>query len=123
MKRDPDLGLRILRVLESTDERLPHTVVIRELKDEYPMELVSHHCELLADEGLVKPVTTTDGEVLWYMPKRLTAAGHDFLAAARDEGRWTEAKRRFADVGVGITFTLLKETLESLARGELGLST
>ena len=121
MKRDYDLGLRILRIMESTDERLPHTVIVRELEGEYPMELVSHHCELLADEGLVKPVTTTKGEVLWYMPKRLTAAGHDFLAAAHDEGRWDRAKQRLADAGVGTTFTLLKETLEDFARKALGL--
>ena len=120
MKRDYDLGLRILQIMEATDGRLPHKVVVRELEANYPMTLVSHHCELLADEGLVEPVTTTGGKVIRYMPRRLTAAGHDFLAAAQHDGRWEKAKQRLKAVG-GAGFSMLKDILLLIAKQKIGL--
>ena len=112
MKRDMDLCRRILLEVES-DQDGEFSFV-----DEYDPAVVNGHIRLLDDAGLID--TSGSGNVRWVV-SGLTWAGHDFLDAARDEGRWTKAKERLADAGVGTSLTLLKEVLENLARKALSL--
>ena len=122
MKRDMDLCRRILLAVEDSPantwvENFPFV-------SEYGAAVVAEHVALLNEERLL------EANIIRYMGpsppdfiiKNLTWDGHDFLNAARDEGRWARAKQRLADAGVSTTFALLKETLEDLARGTLGLS-
>ena len=64
-------------------------------------------------------MTMGDDGYRW-LPKRLTAAGHDFLDAARKEENWTAGKQLLEQAGSG-GFALLKELLVHLGRQKLGL--
>ncbi len=121
MKRDMDLGRRILQAVESSDED-PRSWVELDFVDEYPKNFVSYHVVLLADAGLIEAqdfMTLGEDGYKW-MPKRLTSAGHDFLDAARQEENWNEGKRLLEKTGVA-SLTLLKELLVHLAKQKLGL--
>lgn len=116
-----DLARRILQAIESSEED-PRGWIELDFVDEYPKNLVSYHVVLLADEGLIEAedlMTGGEDGYVW-MPKRLTASGHDFLDAARKEENWTEGKRLLNQAG-NMSFTLLKEVLMQLARQQLGL--
>ena len=84
--------------------------------------VVAHHAWLLIDAGYAtgKIDSAVDGTPLGWISS-LTWQGHDFMAAARDEGRWRSAMQsirdRAGDVGVGVLSTLLA----SIASKELGL--
>lgn len=122
MKRDMDLCRQILLVVE--DSPANTWVESFPFVGDYGAVVVAEHVALLKEEGLV------EAEIIRYLGpeppdfviRKLTWRGHDFLDAARDEGRWAKAKERLADAGVSATFDLLKGVLESLARGDLGLS-
>ena len=123
MKRDMDLCRRILLAVEGSP---PGESVEMSFVDDYPKNVVARHVGLLSEAGLVEAETgwnpvPMDTTTLGYYVTDLTWAGHDFLDAARDEGRWTKAKQHFADAGVSVTLTLLKEKLDDLARAALGL--
>ena len=121
MKRDMDLARRILQAIESSEED-PRGWIELDFVDEYPKNLVSYHVVLLADEGLIEAedlMTMGEDGYVW-MPKRLTASGHDFLDAASKDENWTEGKRLLKQAG-NMSFTLLKEVLMQLARQQLGL--
>ena len=121
MKRDMDLCRRILLAVESS----PANTWTQEFPfdNEYEAVVVTEHVALLEEAGLIDAHITryVSSDPPDFVIRSLTWYGHDFLDAARDEGRWARAKQRLADAGVGTTFTLLKEMLEALARGELGL--
>lgn len=49
------------------------------------------------------------------MTTRLTWLGHEFLDAARDDGRWEKAKSAISKVG-GWSFEVVKHILVELAK-------
>lgn len=51
----------------------------------------------------------------------LTWSGHEFLDAARDEGRWTEAKRLTNEKAGSITMAALTQILTHLMTQALGM--
>ena len=118
MKRDMDLCRRILLAAESIGG--DSTSILRELREQDDNKVVEHVI-LLREAGLID-VTVRRGqhEVVWNI-NRLTWAGHDFLDAARAEGRWVKVKDRLGDAWSTVSFTLLKELLDDLARKALGL--
>ena len=122
MKRDMDLARRILQATESSDED-PRGWVELGFVDEYPKNVVAYHVVLLADAGLIEAqdLMTMGEDGYRWMPKRLTAAGHDFLDAARQEENWTAGKQLLEQAG-NASLTLLGEVLMHLARRKLGLA-
>ena len=121
MKRDMDLARRILQATESSDED-PRGWVELDFVDEYPKNVVAYHVVLLADDGLIEAqdLMAMGADGYKWMPKRLTAAGHDFLDAARHEENWIKGKHLLEQAG-SASFTLLKELLMHLGRQKLGL--
>ena len=135
MKRDLDLCREILQGLEDHPERL-HTDR-PDISGRRPVE-VWYHLELLCEAGLVwsefkeiqsRPMDfelakrTSD-----YITRqqnrdsyRLTWAGHEFLDAARDNTRWSAAKRKVMDTTGGLAFEFLKAVLMQKGRELLGL--
>ena len=102
---------------------------------EYPTagaDLVGDHIVLLHQHGFIegertdgpamifpadgRTVTCVNGEVRYLFP--ITWAGHDFLAAARDQKTWNKA---MAAVG-GLSIATVKAYLQKLAHEKLGLS-
>ena len=118
MKRDMDLCRRILLAVETKSDNNPEELPFA---SEYDTYTINGHVRLLEDAGLID--VSHPGNMVPWRIDGLTWAGHDFLDAARDEGRWANAKQRLADAGIDMTLVLLKETLKALAREELGLPT
>ncbi len=114
MKLDMDLAREILVKIEDGPEfnGLGHAKVTVEGK---PAQEVSYHVLQLHEAGLVTMQdvsNTTDGLVCWV--GRLTWAGHQFLAAARDDGLWRKAKKITLEKTGGLTFEGLKTVLMKL---------
>ena len=118
MNRDMDLCRRVLLAIE--DSPPSKTVQFFNFTGAYPKDTVAEHVVLLEEAGLLEANIERTFDGIGFSINRLTWDGHDFLDAARDEGRWVTAKQCLADAGVNISFALLKEKLEDLARKALG---
>ncbi len=112
MKRDMDLVRKILFKLEEN----PHGFNNKPLEiDGYSREEIGYHAALMHEAGLIEGIKFThlQSESPDYLPHCLTWAGHDFLDACRDEGRWTRAKEIFRQLD-GVTFDVAKQVLVNL---------
>ena len=109
MKRDMDLCRAILLKVEEAE---PMAIVdIRpENFDGRSMSELGEHVQLLQDDGLVEANFRMGGQSI----QRLTARGHDFLALARNESIWNNAKQRIRALGAGLTIQSLTHALKVL---------
>ncbi|MBI2887056.1 MAG: DUF2513 domain-containing protein, partial [Chloroflexi bacterium] len=106
MQRDMELARKILLEIE----KQPYTMGWVDLDiSGYSAHAVSYHVQIMAEASLVEAddVSTFGGSD--WRAKRLTWAGHEFLDASRDEGRWKEALTVVKKAGGGLTFDVLKE--------------
>ena len=98
MKRDDDYLRELLFEFEAQPDWL---VVIRNAIGMSPEDRKrQYHVLLASDAGLMTPVKQST--------YRLTAAGHDFLDAIRDDGIWKKTKDGAAQVG-GVTLGIMKD--------------
>lgn len=119
MQRDMDLIRKMLMDLEDGGSRAWEG---RDPNDKAARVKHGYHAYLLHDAKLICAAnnSTDQSSLPRYTPLHLTWAGHEFLDAARDEGRWKQAKSLGADLG-GMAVSVLKELLVSLAKQQLGL--
>ena len=117
MKRYMDLCRKMLLAVESESD---NSIKEFPFASEYDDYVINGHIKLLGEAGLID--ISQSGNVR-YVVSGLAWAGHDFLDAARDDNRWAKAKQHFSDAGVSVTFALLKEKLDELARAALGPGT
>ncbi|MGG7568251.1 DUF2513 domain-containing protein [Rhodovulum sp. DZ06] len=73
-----------------------------------------YHTLLMLDEGLLAEV----GDASSYV--RMTAAGHDFLDAVRDETVWAKTKAKLKEAGGDITTGTVKAVAISFLKDKLG---
>lgn len=119
MKIDQDYLKGLLEAFEASDS--PDTDIDRLHEQGFDCETDAFvfHMRLLEDRGLI---TRTDGEsgfgviesldgmVHWaVLPLRLTALGHDFLDALRNQEVWSTLKTGFKDASMGTLMTVSKE--------------
>lgn len=99
MKRDDDYIRELLFKYEADEDWLLFTPgeTLGAGKEEWKER---GHVYLLMDEGLIAQVG--NGTM------RVTAAGHDYLDAIRDEGIWKKTKEGAAAVG-GVTLGIMKD--------------
>lgn len=71
---------------------------------------VGYNCQIFADPGLL----ICDDDPWGATVQRLTWEGHEFLDAARDEDRWSEAKT-VAGKAKNWTFSTLSQILSAIA--------
>lgn len=118
MKRDMNLLRELLLKIEEKEPEEFLTDAGLDLPGR-PAAAVQYHVGLLQDAGLIKTAGRADdmGRVVI---ERLTAAGHDFLDAARDQGRWKKALAAAA-TAKGVTIEVMKQLLTSLLKQQLGL--
>ena len=99
MKRDDDLIRRLLLDYENDEDWL--LLVPGDTSSASAEERREHgNVLIMMDEGLLAPVGRGT--------MRLTAQGHDYLAAIRDEGVWKKTKDVATGVG-GVTLGIMKE--------------
>jgi len=108
-----DLVRKILLEIESESGGFSY----KSLENEgFSKDDIEYHLTIMLEAGLIHGVThnRSGHHYQLIIPTRLTWAGHDFLDACRDEGRWAEAKEIFRKAG-GVTFDVAKQVLVQLA--------
>lgn len=121
MKRDMNLVREILLTIEAESSGFaPSEIQV----EGYTDEQTGYHTLLLLEAGLVeghRVVSYSGG--LSAIATRLTWTGHEFLDAARDNGRWKEALRIVQEKGGGaVTIGILTQLLSALAKQSVGLN-
>ena len=115
MKRDMDLIRKILIKIEDTKE-----YPIREnIKIEgYDDDSINFNLILLGEAGIVEVDSKelTDGTKIIVEVSRLTWEGYEFLDSSRNNKVWNKAKSLVMKKTSGLTFTILKDVLISIAR-------
>lgn len=119
MTRDMDLVREILLALE----KHPHGFGPRELQiDGFTKEQIGYHIHIMGQAGLVETSERTDLDSTGPMAraKSLTWEGHEFLNAAREPSRWSQAKQLMEKAG-GASFQVWTSVLTKLVTQSLGL--
>ena len=113
MKRDMDLGRKILLELER--EKYDGSPQIYELPmiEDYSEAEIEYHVGLLQEAGLLLARVPFDGSPL--IPYKLTSQGHDFLDVARNQTTWEKAKKVVREKGGAATFSVFNTVLGQLA--------
>ena len=118
MKRNMDLVRAVLLEIEAKDE--PDQNMNLRL-EEYSKAEIEYHLTILEEAKLI----ALEAQQGWHnndiYPQRLTWEGHDFLDAARDEGRWEQAKEIVKEKGGGLSLDVVKALLIQLAKQAVGL--
>ena len=107
MKRDNEYLRELLFRIESDKKHIYLIRLAMPMSEEEQKE--HHHLLLLCDDGYLKQIDGTKSAF------RLTAQGHDFIEAVRDDGIWEKTKRAVAESGGSATFEMVK----SIAMGFL----
>lgn len=119
MKIDHDYLKGLLEAFEASET--PDTDIDRlgQLGCNCETDAFIFHMRLLDDRGLITRtdnesgfgvIENLDGMLHWVvMPLRLTAAGHDFLDALRNQEVWSTLKTGFKDASMGTLMTVSKE--------------
>lgn len=100
VKRDDDLVRRLLLDIEASSE--PIHLFALHMNMTADERTTYYHLKLLADAGFLEETGARGGTF------RITNAGHDFLAAIRDEGSWGKVKAASRALG-GVGLGMLKE--------------
>ncbi|HCX83219.1 MAG: hypothetical protein A3E00_13540 [Curvibacter sp. RIFCSPHIGHO2_12_FULL_63_18] len=115
MKRDFDLVRKILLQFE---EKESSTIVEKPEVEGYSYEIVSYHCRLLYDAGLLRcepVVSTTSDRLIKVSPFELTWDGHEFLDKIRSETTWNKIKIQAKEKGLALSFSIVTELAKRLA--------
>jgi hypothetical protein len=120
MKRDMDLIRAILMKVEDQ----PAGEDLRNLEDlGSDQTTLAEHVWLLKQEHLIEAVFHGDSPILGnFSIQRLTPAGHDFIAHARQSALWEKAKDTAAKAGVGATVDVMKTLLTGLAAKAIAIA-
>ena len=119
MKRDMDLVRAILLAMEDHSEGFAPDVID---VPGFSKDQIRYHAYLLGQANLmdVAVTTTMSDQSPQAMPVSLTWAGHEFLANAREEKNWLQAKRLMKGAGAA-SFHVWQSVLTSLVMKNLGL--
>ena len=121
MKRDPDLIRNILLALEST-QKPEEVMTAKRLKlDGWSEDEINYNLLLLLEAGYIKGKDSSSDNKTIVFVTRLTWEGHEFLDAARDDGRWEKAKSAISKAG-GWSFEVIKPILIELAKDAIKAS-
>ena len=108
MKRDMDLVRKILFQIEMQKpfERIQIKI------DDYNMQEIAYHCEMLYEEGYIKDYygitcDNFDG-VLKFWVQDLTWEGHELLEAIRQDAIWNRTKQTIREKGLSMAIGTIK---------------
>jgi hypothetical protein len=122
MQFDPDLARRILLEVEAT----PPNQHVPDIKfSDVDEHTVYEHIELLTDAGLVEALFKPSGRgghrIFAARVRRLTHAGHEFLANARNESVWEKTKALVKEKGGAASFAVIAAVAKKFASEHFGL--
>src|SRR5690242_13604202 len=98
MKRDMDLVRAILLAMEEHSEGFAPDAIAA---SGFSRDQIGYHIYLLGQAGLMEVAVTTglSDRSPQAIPVNLTWAGHEFLANAREERNWLQAKKVIKGAG------------------------
>lgn len=113
MKRDMDLIRLILLKIEEEYQSEP----LYDLEIEnYDMETIAYHCQLLYDQGLIsdyKPFFGDDS-LIDFAVRGLTQEGYDLLEKIRDNSLWGKIKLHIKETAPGAAIELLRKIVDTI---------
>lgn len=113
MKRDLELCRKILLAVEA--DRSPWTI------SGFDRETISGHVVLLSEAGILKVSNLVDLDGDDFRVDRLTWAGCDFLASARNESVWQSVRGDLRKKSLDVPFSVLAELLRRGVAALFGL--
>jgi hypothetical protein len=119
MKRDMDLVLQILTVVEASESgHAPHPIEVLGFTD----EVISFHALLMGEAGLllVEDISAQGDPSPCALVHRMTWAGYEFLDVARNKTVWNSVKNTVTAKGGSVSFELLKFLLIETAKSYFG---
>lgn len=129
MKIEPDYLKGLLEAFEASESPKTDIVELSERGFHYDSEIFVFHMRLLDDRNLIARTDgesgfgaeeSADGIPHWsVLPLRLTASGHDFLEALRNQEVWATLKSGFKDASMGTLVTVSKELLNRALQKQL----
>lgn len=126
MKRDLNL---IRNILLETEAAPSDTLTVYDIADKYHVDpdLVAYQLDLLAEAGFLK----VRGLTIAWTPdtrkydderiNRLTLEGHNYLDAIRNDTVWQNTLAELRNIGVSVSFEIVKEIASNYLKRMLGL--
>lgn len=126
MKRDLDL---IRNILLETEAAPSDTLTVYAIAGKYNAapDLIAYQLDLLVEAGFIKVKWLTiawtpdtrkyDGERI----DRLTLEGHNYLDTIRNDAVWENTLIALRNVGISVSFEIVKEIASSYLKRMLGL--
>lgn len=125
MKRDPRLIRALLHAVEAKTDAAHRTAEDLPI-DGFDRGQVSYHLRLLYEAGFVSGEairsTSNPDRVIDFWVFDLTWLGHEFLAAARDNGAWRAVLDRLGGEVASVPFSVLTALLIDEAKKRVGLA-
>ena len=124
MKRDMDLVRSILIAIEKNEKAIVRRKDLDlTLQQMFPDGLPWSNEQLIEHTRLMQQADLVGANVAPIGPRgffliRLTWAGHEFLANARDENVWQKAKSKFGDAGFDVIKQVLLEGAKQAILGQ-----
>lgn len=125
MTRDDDLIRALMLVLEQANSYVNDNLVV----EGYTRDQVAYHLGLIVRAGYAEgpqPRYSSSGSdptiPLAVVVNRLSPAGHDFIAALRDDTVWAKVKERLAKVGGTASLDIIGQVGASITKQMLGLT-
>lgn len=117
MKRDMDL---IRTILIQMEERGPNLAGVKLDAPDVDEETLNEHLLLLHEARLVQLLGDQPMD-FGCVPLRLTWAGHEFLATAKNDALWRKGLALLGTAATGVSFELLKAWLKQKGLDAIGL--
>lgn len=117
MKRDMDLIRDLLLEIEAMPPGSVYDSSDSTIEGEEPI-VIREHMELLQDAAFLKGCFAERSGISC---AGLTWQGHDFLAAARTQSVWNEAKKTLREKAMTVPIAVLSQLLVKIASRQLGL--
>ena len=121
MKRDLNLIREILLAIEAKPDTASLWPVEKMSIKGHAIAEIKYNLFLLYEAGYVAVYIEEADDELTLYAQRLTWQGHEFLDAARDNGRWKKVLSSAEAIG-GLALDVLKPVLIDMARQALSVS-
>ena len=135
MKRNPEIFRAILLQVEALSighslDSIPIGHSIKSIKwdGEEGEDVIAEHVRLLKEAGYIDALISEGmndigvKQVTSYSINRLLNDGHDFLANAKNESVWKQARTLIQEKGGDVSLAVLKALLAKVAMQQFGLS-
>lgn len=125
MKRNPDIVRAILLQVEALP--IGHSLESIKQDGEEGEDVIAEHVRLLKEASYIDALISEGmndigvKQVTFYSINRLLNDGHDFLANAKNESVWKQARTLIQEKGGDVSLAVLKAILANVAMQQSGL--